>query len=170
MHNSVHTFIESCAKREAPFDNKDIVELGSCDRNGEVRSLFSGARSYLGIDIEAGPGVDLVADVRSWEPDWMYDICVCTSVLEHLERPFAVIDTAAKALRHEGLLLLTTHTIWMKPHAANGSEAWLQGGVEFYHNFMPGELEVFFDPRVWSEYSSMYHEIDYFIMARRNRQ
>ena len=38
-----------------------VLEIGSLDINGSVRPLFEDAEYYLGIDMQEGPGVDLVA-------------------------------------------------------------------------------------------------------------
>jgi hypothetical protein len=38
--------------------SSDVLEIGSCDVSGSIREIFDGARSYRGVDLVEGPGVD----------------------------------------------------------------------------------------------------------------
>ena len=40
------------------------LEIGSFDVYGEIRSIFSDATEYIGIDLCDGPGVDVVANAH----------------------------------------------------------------------------------------------------------
>ena len=40
-----------------------VLEVGSYDVNGSIRSVFE-VSDYLGIDLVEGPGVDVVGDLR----------------------------------------------------------------------------------------------------------
>ncbi|MDB0050250.1 hypothetical protein N9F31_02215, partial [Pseudomonadales bacterium] len=41
-----------------------VLEIGSYDVNGSIRSLFN-AQNYVGVDLVEGPGVDVVAGGQS---------------------------------------------------------------------------------------------------------
>jgi SAM-dependent methyltransferase len=62
-----------------------IVELGSYDVNGSLRPLQPSGCTYIGLDIEPGPSVDIVIDDPSKLPlpDGYCDCVVASSVLEH---------------------------------------------------------------------------------------
>lgn len=71
------------------------LDLGGADVNGTARDLFSPAVTWLGLDIAPGPGVDIVADARTWagglvEMDSGHrminqvDLILCTELLEHV--------------------------------------------------------------------------------------
>lgn len=65
--------------------NPAILELGSLDVNGSLRSYAPGEASYIGIDLEKGPGVDIIT--RAGDPipadDDSFDLVIASSVLEH---------------------------------------------------------------------------------------
>lgn len=45
--------------RTMKHDDMTVVEFGSYNFNGTLRPIFEGTK-YIGIDLEAGPGVDIV--------------------------------------------------------------------------------------------------------------
>ena len=87
-----------------------VLEIGARDVNGSVRGLLPGA-AYIGVDIEAGAGVDEVCDgadvVRRFGVG-TFDLVVCTETLEHVERWRAVVDNIKGAVREGGYILVTT--------------------------------------------------------------
>jgi SAM-dependent methyltransferase len=65
------------------LDSLAILEMGSFDVNGTVRSLFKGA-SYIGVDIAPGPGVDVVAFGHEFQaPDESFDVVLSCECFEH---------------------------------------------------------------------------------------
>ena len=81
MHPEARAFVAGVARRAGA---RWVVELGARDLNGTVRDLFPSARGYTGVDLVAGPGVDVVADAADWRPrEPAPDLVVCCEVLEH---------------------------------------------------------------------------------------
>lgn len=118
-----------------------VLDLGGRDINGGIRDLLPNA-AWSGIDIEPGPGVDLVFDcTRPW-PETMttFDLVVCTEVLEHVERWGALLRTAAQALEAGGpeALFVTCASTGRPEHGASGGPRPLPG--EWYGNVSPGAL------------------------------
>lgn len=95
------------------------LDLGGADINGTARSLLPNAK-WFGLDLEAGPGVDIVADARSWVPDRQYDLVLCTELLEHVEGWEQCVITAARALRRGGHFIVTCASTGRRPHGARG--------------------------------------------------
>src|SRR6516225_1952547 len=62
-----------------------IVEIGACNVNGALRDFCPEGANYIGLDIEAGPGVDYVVPLGKPLPlaDNSADLVVSSSVLEH---------------------------------------------------------------------------------------
>lgn len=68
---------------DSSFSN--ILEIGSFNVNGTLRDHQPHGSQWVGVDIEAGPGVDLVVTSTGSLPfpDKSFDIIVASSVFEH---------------------------------------------------------------------------------------
>lgn len=62
-----------------------VLEIGSFNVNGTLRDHASPGMEYVGLDFEAGDGVDIVITGRDdWNvPDDYFDLVMASSVLEH---------------------------------------------------------------------------------------
>jgi len=84
-----------------------IAEIGSQDVNGSLRSIFAD-HEYIGFDIEAGPGVDVVL----FSPEAIaaaadsFDVALSANCLEHTRRPWLVVKEMARIIRPGGLVFL----------------------------------------------------------------
>src|SRR5262245_32438914 len=75
------------------IEGKAVLECGSRDVNGSLRPMIEaqGPVSYIGVDMEDGPGVDVVMDAADLSLDGVlevigpWDVVVCTEMLEHAE-------------------------------------------------------------------------------------
>lgn len=100
---------------EGTVEGKDILEVGSFDVNGSCRPLIMQRlpASYVGTDMQAGPGVDVVCEGENL-PNCIgvecKDVIVCTEVLEHVERWFQFLTAVWSVLKPSGVLLLTTRS------------------------------------------------------------
>lgn len=134
MHPEAHDFVADTVRAWGPFDR--TVEFGSHDINGGIRHLFAG--SYLGVDPQAGPGVDVVADATEWLTDEPVDCVVCCEVFEHLADWRGLIASAARALRPGGVVIITAAGPGRGPHSAVDGNALRPG--EHYANIEPAAL------------------------------
>jgi hypothetical protein len=118
-----------------------VLDLGGRDINGSIRDLLPAAK-WTGLDIEPGPGVDLVHDAtQAWPAGFeRFDLVVCTEVLEHVERWGALLRTASEALEPDGpeALFVTCASTGRRPHGASGGMDPAPG--EWYENVAPAEL------------------------------
>jgi SAM-dependent methyltransferase len=122
--------------QSADLQGLDCVDLGGRNVNGSIRGLFA-PRTWTAVDLVAGSGVDIVADVRSWRPAQEWDLVCCTEVLEHLDDPRSVVETAAACCRPRGTILITAAAPNRAPHSATGGT--LPPG-EHYENIDPDNL------------------------------
>ena len=62
-----------------------IVELGSMNVNGALRSVSPRAAAYVGLDVGPGPGVDVIIKAKAPLPlkTDAADIVVSSSMFEH---------------------------------------------------------------------------------------
>lgn len=119
-----------------------ILDVGGADVNGSVRDYFPQG-IFTGLDIEAAPGVEIVADAATWqlpEDDYGYDVVIATELAEHAEDWAAIVETMAKALDPEGpmLLITTCASDGRPPHGARGEWGVPEG--QWYRNVPPGEM------------------------------
>lgn len=133
MHDEAFSYV---VRATAGLHPESVVEFGSRNINGSCRQLFPGVE-YCGLDIFPGPGVDVVADASTWQPDREYDLAVSTEVFEHTSSWGDIIVTAFKALRSGGLFVVTAAGPHRAPHSAvHGGPV----GTEYYQNIELGQL------------------------------
>lgn len=119
------------------------LDLGGRDINGGIRDLIPNGK-WMGVDIEPGPGVDIVHDCTGeWPPGDRaprFDIVVCTEVLEHVQQWRNLLKTCAQALDPMGsqLLFVTAASDGRRPHGASG--AMDPAPDEWYRNVPPGDV------------------------------
>jgi SAM-dependent methyltransferase len=85
-----------------------ILEVGSYDVNGSLRSSAPAGATYIGIDLEPGPGVDLVVDQGMPLPveDDSFDLVIASSVLEHDPAFWMTFIEMARKVRSGGYLYI----------------------------------------------------------------
>lgn len=108
----LHDFKQACRALEAPR----VLELGTRPYPGSEapmrRDWVPHAREYHGMDREAGPQVDLVADVHRLSAlagVERYDVVIACSVFEHYRYPHLAAHEVMKVMSIGGLLFLQTH-------------------------------------------------------------
>jgi len=129
MHRQALNFFHDHLEHLPPLD---VVEFGSCDMNGSVRIAYPQAKSWHGIDVQAGPNVDEIADCADWTAPKPVDVILCAEVFEHTPRWREIIANAHANLKPGGLFLASCATGRRPPHSAvDGGH--LRPG-EFYEN------------------------------------
>jgi SAM-dependent methyltransferase len=85
-----------------------IVDVGSRDVNGSLRSVAPLNSTYLGVDFSAGTGVDVVLTDPYVLPfgDSSVDVVVSSSCFEHSEFFWLLFNEALRILKPSGLLYI----------------------------------------------------------------
>jgi SAM-dependent methyltransferase len=88
----------------------NVLEIGSLNVNGSVREYVEslGPKSYTGIDLQAGPGVDLVMPVNDCINRfgcYQFDVVLCLCTLEHIEDWREAVRQMTTVLRLRGKLV-----------------------------------------------------------------
>lgn len=114
-------FVRKYAEQlEGPF-----LEVGSKDYGStqDLRVLFANKDEYIGIDMEDGPGVDVVLDLTEDFEQIDLKLCgqrfgtiFCLSVLEHCEQPFKMAENLTLLLEPKGRICISAPFSW-KIHA-----------------------------------------------------
>jgi SAM-dependent methyltransferase len=94
---------------------KTVLEVGALDVNGSVRTVIEplGPTSYVGVDIQAGPGVDALCDVAALSARYgenAFDIVVSTELAEHVRDWRSAFVNMKRVLRPGGTILITTRS------------------------------------------------------------
>ena len=81
MHVTAYENGKKFAKKYNAADKK-VLDVGSYDVNVTLKPLFN---NYTGMDIEAGPNVDVISEIGKPFPfkDQEFDVIVSSSCLEH---------------------------------------------------------------------------------------
>lgn len=111
--NSVRGRIRAYIERHAGALGDDVLEVGSRIHDPAAwwctnRDLANG--QWTGIDMQAGEGVDQVADIHDLPAEWSrrFSGIVCSEVLEHVARPWLALPELRRVLQPGGLLVITT--------------------------------------------------------------
>jgi SAM-dependent methyltransferase len=139
-------FLESVrAIFPAAFAGRRVLEIGSLDINGSVRSLFSGC-DYIGIDVAAGRGVDMVCQGQDYDaPDASFDTVISCEAMEHNPYWKATLANMFRLCKPGGLVVMTCASTGRREHGttrATPADSPLTVGLgwEYYHNLTAGEI------------------------------
>jgi len=130
-------------ERLVPKVDGPVIEIGAKDYGSTTsfRDLYLGFE-YVGVDLEAGKGVDVVADLTAGTgslPTEHFALAICCSVLEHTPRPWVMADNIVKLLRPGGQLYLSVPWVW-RYHAY----------PDDYFRFSPRAVRELFSAVQWS--------------------
>jgi SAM-dependent methyltransferase len=105
---------------QIPSQELEVLDVGG--RIQPYRALIANRlRRYIAVDLRCTPLVDLVARAEQLPLDnALFDLVICTQMLEYAAKPSLVIDEIYRVLRPGGKLLLSV------PSAAPdaGEESW----------------------------------------------
>ena len=135
------TFIkEHIGRFREPF-----LEVGSKDygTTQDLRSLLVSKGEYIGIDMENGPGVDIVMDltddfnqIDSKLGTKRFGAIFCLSVLEHCDNPFRMAENLTLLLKPGGIIIIGVPFSWQ-----------IHGYPNDYWRFTPEGIKKLF-PRI----------------------
>ena len=93
-------------------NNLKILDVGSYDVNGTHRSIFFNNAKWLyyGLDVEAGPNVDIVSvdEYNFGLDDNSFDVTISGSTAEHVRDVFAWMKEIARVTKKGGLICIIT--------------------------------------------------------------
>jgi len=128
---------------------KTVLEVGSRAVAGPESSVRPdveglGPRSYIGVDIIAGPRVDEVCDVsdlRQRFGDDSFDVVITTEMLEHVRDWRAAVSNLKRVVKPGGVLVITTRSFGF-PHHGWPYDYWRYELDDIREIFSDFQLEV----------------------------
>jgi SAM-dependent methyltransferase len=116
-----------------------VLDVGSKDA---PYRRFVSATQYLRLEIEAGPGVDVVGDIHDIpRPEGSFDTIICTEVLEHCHDPQRAVDELGRVLRPGGVCVLSTRFLYPYHAAPKDYFRFTDDGLRHLFRAFP-EVEV----------------------------
>ena len=105
MHSSSMENMHRCVDWYVRGSAGKVVDLGAMNVNGSYRELFAPDADYIGVDLEPGPGVDVVLTDVYHLPfaDNSVDIILSGQMLEHCGHFWRVFSEISRILKPEGL-------------------------------------------------------------------
>ncbi|MBC9822509.1 methyltransferase domain-containing protein [Terrabacter sp. MAHUQ-38] len=137
-----------------------VLEIGSYDVNGTVRSIFE-AREYVGVDLVHGPGVDIVSFGHEIaEPSGSYDLAISGECFEHDPHWQATFLNMARLTRPGGVVAFTCASTGRPEHGTRrsrvGDSPGTQSeGIDYYRNLSEADFrslplaDLFDEHRFW---------------------
>lgn len=103
------------------IEGKYVLEVGSRNVNGSVRPYIMSLnpKTYIGIDLVNGRDVDIVMNAdRILEifGEKSIDVLINTEMLEHVQDWKTIVSNMKKAVKPEGILLITTRSKGFPKH------------------------------------------------------
>lgn len=137
MHPEAWQWVEESIALWGQDANRVLDLGGKPDAFGDgtgLRPLFPPSTEYTCVDYQDGDLVDIVADIRTLRLPELWDVVLCTEVLEHTPDWTQVLDTCAAHVHSAGLVVITSACDPREPHSAlDGWGGPLQEG-EYYGN------------------------------------
>jgi hypothetical protein len=169
MHPSALQIGEKFLELYVTTEVKRILDVGSRDVNGSLRIFCPAGIEYIGVDLEAGPGVDVVLKDGYDYPfqDEYFDLIVSTSCFEHDGMFWLAFLEQLRILSKSGTLYINApsngayhgypYDNWrFYPDAALALEAWARrNGQEVF------VIESFIGPQIgsgWNDYVMIFQK------------
>ncbi len=121
------------------FKGQRVLEIGSLNVNGTLRDFFEDCE-YCGIDVDKGPGVDIVCGGQDYKaPNNSYDVVCSSECFEH--NPFwgETFKNMLRLCRGKGFVFFTCATTGRPEHGTSrttpaDSPLTVGIGWEYYRN------------------------------------
>src|SRR5712692_2990177 len=113
-HKSLIVFGASILRMDE-VKGRRVIEVGSRNVNGSLRPIIESwePSEYIGVDIDKGPGVDLICDAKAIVEKFgeeSFDVVITTELLEHVRDWRNAISNIKRVCKTNGIVLLTTRS------------------------------------------------------------
>ena len=136
------------------FNGTTVFEVGSLDINGSIRSFFDGA-TYTGVDVGAGPGVDIVTGGQLVDlPSESSDVVVSCECLEHNPYWVETLSNMFRIAKPGGLVIMSCASPGREEHGTtrttpHHSPLTVGAGWEYYCNLSEADIRRTFPNLNW---------------------
>jgi SAM-dependent methyltransferase len=137
------------------FSDKRVLEIGSLNVNGSFRSLFNNC-DYTGVDIVAGPDVDVVMKGHEFTSEEEFDVVCSGECFEHDEYWKDTLNNMYSLLKKGGLFFFTCASEGRAEHGTRrttGNSLW-GTAPDYYRNITVKDIK-----ELW-QLDSMFDEVE----------
>lgn len=121
-HTEQRMFFERVRSRYPQFfHNQNVLEFGSLNINGSIRSFFTDCK-FTGIDLGPGPGVDVVINGKDFVSDELYSVTISTECFEHNPQWIETFQNMIKLTNSKGMIIVTAASTGRPEHGTNASD------------------------------------------------
>lgn len=127
MHKSAYINAQRFYSKycENNIESKTILDVGSWNGNGCLRPIFEKANKYIGLDVQKGPNVDVVANANEIPFDnESFDIIISTSCFEHDEMFWVTFLEMCRVLKNNGYIYICAPSSGPYHPALCPSDSW----------------------------------------------
>lgn len=149
------------------FRNKQVLDIGSLDINGNNKYLFENCE-YVGLDVVVGKNVDVVSVAHEYEAlDESFDVVLSTNALEHDMYYPLTLKKMVDLLKSKGLMFFSVACKW-KEHGTlkrrpehSGTTQKEEVWKNYYKNLNPEDIYKSIDLKeFFSKYDLRVNEKD----------
>jgi len=140
-HPAQHEFCQEVKQRfPRAFRGRRVLEVGARNVNGSVRDEFEDC-FYVGVDSEAGEGVDVVCLAHDYEGNpASFDTVYTTETLEHDPHAEKTLAHMLRLLKPGGLLFGTCAGEGRAEHGTRRTGKRYGPQPDFYRNVSVGQI------------------------------
>ena len=134
-HIEVNSFINQIITDIEPFyRHASVLEIGSYDVNGSVRSNFKDASKYVGVDLIPGPSVDVVTMGHLYQSNIKFDIVLSVESFEHNCYWVETFNNMIKLVDDNGIVIFTCATKGRLEHGTHRTDPFSSPGTSSREN------------------------------------
>lgn len=127
------------------FSGSRVLEIGSRNINGTLRDEFAdgelGGGEYVGVDCQAGDGVDVVCLGHEYDaPDGSFDVVLAAETFEHDPHAEQTVANMLRLLRSGGLFFMTCGGEGRREHGTTRTGKRYGPDANYYGNVTMGQF------------------------------
>lgn len=119
--------------------NIHILEIGSLDVNGNMRSLFNFSEKYTGIDLIKGPNVDIIMDGSKIDQlNEKFDLVISCECFEHAKNWKIIFEKMCQVAKKDSFVIISVASTGRIEHGTERSGNWQSPGNkdDYYLNLI----------------------------------
>lgn len=162
MHKAQTDFLLNIKKNHPNyFSNIRVLDVGSCDVNGNNRFLFENCE-YLGLDIVNGDNVDIVMPAHQYKTNDKFDVVISSECFEHDLYYKETILNCVDLLKNNGMFLFTCASTGRLEHGTERTTPWASPSCgifnDYYKNLTEEDIRDIIDcDKIFYEYKFIYN-------------